>query len=438
MFRQPPRPVGPAWHEVSGSSRIAIGDSNSFLNADWDPSFALSMGVDDEFARRLRAADDLVGSHGSALSAAYAAIVASGETWMAPSVGRSVAAGDGDDVVIGSSGDDHIDGGAGADALVGGAGADTLMGGDGNDVMFGATIGIVSASNPHFDIFNKPNVMYGGNDDDLMVGGPSNDAMYGEAGNDVIMGMQGSDAISGGGGDNVIYGDYGSSAMNDPYSLILNNPAGLTFDDYIEAGDCADLVFGGVGDDEVHGGTGNDRIFGGVGRDTVHGGAGDDVIYGDYSTASGAPAGGWDKLVPGWMFDDHLYGDAGNYALFGGIGNDVLSGGARRDLLFGGAGDDTYVFARGDGTDQIRDMGFAGDRNTLQLHGSGGDDGVEASEVTFVNNGGGNWTLAFNDGSGSISFSSADIDSVSLYGAGDAEMTTYAWDDAQNAYGAVG
>jgi len=415
---------------------MAIGDSNSFLNADWDPSFALSLGGGDDLARRLRAADDLLGSHSSALSAAYAAIVASGETWTAPSVGRTVLAGDGDDTVIGSSGDDRVEGGAGRDVLVGGPGSDRLIGGDGDDMLIGALLGAITPSHPLFAQLSLANQLYGNAGDDVLVGGPGNDYLDGGTGDDLVMGMLGADTLLGGAGNNIIFGDYGSTPTTDPYSVYQAYSKQIGFNDTINAGNGDDVAFGGLGDDTVDGGTGRDILYGGVGRDTIYGGAGDDVVYGDYQTASGAPTGGWDKAVPSWMFDDHIYGGAGSDVLFGGIGNDVLSGGAGRDLLVGGVGDDTYVFSRGDGIDVIRDMIGAGDGgdNTLAVYGRAGNEGVEANEVSFVNNGAGQWTLAFNDGSGSISFSAADIGTISLHSA---DITTYAWDDASQAYGLV-
>lgn len=163
------------------------------------------------------------------------------------------------------------------------------------------------------------------------------------------------------------------------------------------------------------------------------------MVYGDHQTASGAPTGGWDKTVPSWMLDDHIYGGSGSDILFGGIGNDVLSGGAGRDVLVGVSGSDTYMtymFSRGDSIDTIRDMvgaGYGGD-NTIAVYGRAGNDGVEANEVSFIDNGAGQWTLAFNDGSGSIIFSAADVGTVALQSD---DITTYARDDASQAYGMV-
>lgn len=54
--------------------------------------------------------------------------------------------------------------------------------------------------------------------------------------------------------------------------------------------------------------------------------------------------------------NDSLDGGAGNDTIFGNDGDDTLVGGADDDSLTGGDGDDTFVYAPGDGDDEITDF----------------------------------------------------------------------------------
>ncbi|MBW4648779.1 MAG: DUF4347 domain-containing protein [Kastovskya adunca ATA6-11-RM4] len=122
------------------------------------------------------------------------------------------------------------------------------------------------------------------------------DTLVGTAGGDRLYGFGGHDTISGGLGNDQLYGGDGNDIL---------------------FGDSQNSLTGG--DDLIYGGTGNDRIYGGAGNDNLYGEVGDDQIW----------------------------GDAGNDRLWGGLGNDILTGGEGRD---------TFVFARGEGTDTIRDF----------------------------------------------------------------------------------
>ena len=92
--------------------------------------------------------------------------------------------------------------------------------------------------------------------------------------------------------------------------------------DYIDGRDGDDFLSGDDGDDQLYGGADNDLLVGGVGDDTLDGGSGNDVLVGDIASTL---IGGADRLI-------------------GGTGN---------DLMMGGAGADVFVFASGDGTDEI-------------------------------------------------------------------------------------
>ncbi len=71
---------------------------------------------------------------------------------------------------------------------------------------------------------------------------------------------------------------------------------------------------------------------------------------------------GGDDTLNGGLGDDVLQGGVGNDILFGNSGNDELQGGTGDDSLRGGAGDDRYLFARGDGQDNIEDGVSTSDR----------------------------------------------------------------------------
>ncbi|MBD1832728.1 hypothetical protein H6F61_08450 [Cyanobacteria bacterium FACHB-472] len=111
---------------------------------------------------------------------------------------------------------------------------------------------------------------------------------------------------------------------------------GTPKDDYIEATEGDDVIFGYAGDDTLVGKEGNDIIHGGLGNDLIQGGEGEDTLFGEDG-------------------DDCLLGGEKRDRLFGGDGDDTLIGGKNSDRLFGGRGNDIYVYSPGDGFDTIED-----------------------------------------------------------------------------------
>jgi len=93
-----------------------------------------------------------------------------------------------------------------------------------------------------------------------------------------------------------------------------------------------------------------DLLAGHNGNDTLEGFAGDDHLKGRDG-------------------NDRLLGGAGNDELEGGAGNDLLIGGAGDDVLYGGAGADRFVFASGDGVDEIKDFEAGVDKIDLSAAG---------------------------------------------------------------------
>jgi len=121
-------------------------------------------------------------------------------------------------------------------------------------------------------------------------------------------------------------------------------------DDYVQASDLGDNVFGGQGNDTLYGGRLDDWLIGGNGNDTL-----------DAGTVDQAALGGDGNYLNGGAGDDILRGREGSDWLEGGDGIDILTGGAGDDILAGGAGDgdslkggigaDQYLVRLGDGLD---------------------------------------------------------------------------------------
>ncbi|WP_299029749.1 calcium-binding protein [uncultured Sulfitobacter sp.] len=134
--------------------------------------------------------------------------------------------------------------------------------------------------------------------------------------------------------------------------------------DTLSASNAADVINGlggnddmasGGGNDTMNGGTGNDTMFGGAGNDQLNGGAHGDFLYG----------GGGNDQLDGQIGDDNIWGLWGHDSLMGGDGDDWIRGGNGDDVIWAGSGSDvvwgedggdTFVFAAGDGTNQIRDF----------------------------------------------------------------------------------
>jgi len=130
-----------------------------------------------------------------------------------------------------------------------------------------------------------------------------------------------------------------------------------------------DTIFARAGDDELSGGAGRDRLFAGSGDDKAYGDRGNDWIYGG-SGNDGLWGGSDDDFLSGGWGNDALSGGLGHDRLYGGWGNDVLRGNGGEDKMHGGFGSDTFVFATGDGEDQILDFrAWQGDLLSIEIDG---------------------------------------------------------------------
>jgi len=280
-----------------------------------------------------------------------------------PAKGDWLAAGEGDDLLIGSASSDVLTGGGGKDILVGGAGNDFLMG-DANYVAGedGWFLSVSSDGSPGFlstsnAAINDPpsssaDMIYGGGGADWVMAGRGDDVIDGGAGDDLLFGNLGSDTIEGGDGNDVL-------AAGGRKQVDLSDDG----DDYLSGGAGNDTLYGSAGDTILFGGDGDDRIFAGPGEDFIDGGAGNDwisaqgadVAYGGEGDDQINVVGAANASLYGGEGGDVLRGSWGEDALFGEAGDDVLTGGQASDLLDGGAGNDRYLVALGSGIDELYD-----------------------------------------------------------------------------------
>ena len=320
----------------------------------------------------------------------------------------SVFGGDDDDQVLAGDGDDYVQGDGGNDILVGHGGADTLLGGIGDDTLTGG-------AGPGLD---------------SLLGGDGSDHLYGYAG-DIIDGGEGgidNDTLFVGNVDTITYttAESGTISFTTGGSLTFNNiefitqfaPDGIVqgtsaanaighlyidadgewidnndasgvlgtvnHDDYVQAGDGEDTVWGLEGNDIIHGDAGadllyggadNDRLIGGADNDSLHGGDGNDTLLGGagndsltgYADNDSILGGDGADFLSGWGGDDTLYGEAGDDTLYGGGGADSIFGGDGADLIAQNQvfGADTIEGGEG-GTDQDT-LSFTGSDSAVNL-----------------------------------------------------------------------
>ncbi len=276
-----------------------------------------------------------------------------------------------DDTITGLAGNDTISAGAGADRVLGEEGADLIRGEEGNDTLIG------------------------GNGNDSLLGGDAEDKIFGDDGDDTLRGNDGNDKLFGGSGKDRMYGGEGSD------SLFGNANA--------------DIQYGDNGDDAFRGYGGNDRLNGGDGDDSLLGHTGQDIIHGNDDN----------DILDAGEANDQLFGDDGNDTLFGRDGDDLLEGGTGNDLLtgnkgldtlngglgddtmVGNGGNDTFVFALGDGNDQIDAFTEGpGVRDVIQISGFG------AAFDTFAEI----LAAATDDGNGNTVIDFGGGDSITLIG----------------------
>lgn len=292
----------------------------------------------------------------------------------------------GNDAITTEAGADWADGGSGDDLVMGGAGSDTLMGDSGNDYLLstdsfvaprqykvddppykdprgfrllihGDTWGVSIDDNTKIvyvpgartrDL--SPDVIDGGDGNDVAIGSDGEDLITGGAGNDGLNGSGGSDVLVGGAGDDGLQGD----TLERPEASGADVLDGGEGNDHLFGEGMGDVLYGGAGNDQLSGdaasevllsqfhgedildgGAGDDQLWGGGQADRLIGGAGNDWLAGETQNSSDD-----NSLLGG---GDWLDGGTGTDSLIGGNDDDTLLGGGGRDAMFGGAGNDLYV-----------------------------------------------------------------------------------------------
>lgn len=272
------------------------------------------------------------------------------------------------EVIYGSNDNDKINGTNADEIIWSDAGNDTINAGAGNDYI------------------------YGGEGDDILNGGKGNDTYYfGENhGNDIVRDTNGDNTLvftdglsvddydisideklgfiltNKETGETISMPDFLTNPMNYNFSFEGESQTiggiedrevieGTDADDYLEAGDGFNIIYGGDGNDTLAGGKDMDFMYGGDGDDLLLGRNGVNVLFG---------GNGNDTIYDG---DDgsYLSGGDGDDFLYGGGGADVLDGSAGNDYLQGGHGGDTYIFGKGYDTDTIN---ASSDLNTIIIH----------------------------------------------------------------------
>jgi Ca2+-binding RTX toxin-like protein len=224
------------------------------------------------------------------------------------------------------------------------------------------------------------------------------DRLFGEFGNDTLLGGSGDDTLVGGGGSDYLDGGAGKDTyafnVGDGIDTITDAPQELDGSDasVIQFGEGVNpgLVWIGLGSLIVNYGEGDaihftafdaddpyaTRVF-----DCLEFAGGSTILYEDL-LANGFYLAGTegDDVIAGSGLHDQIFGNGGNDTLSGRGGNDDVHGGEGDDTLSGGAGDgdliegdegaDTYVFAAGDGRDEIYEWDETpGEVDRVQLQG---------------------------------------------------------------------
>ena len=205
----------------------------------------------------------------------------------------------------------------------------------------------------------------GGND--ILTGNGGNDMLKGGEGNDTLRGGEGDDTLDGGPGRDTLEGGGTQDAEGDDIATYANAEEGVTVDlsgGNRGQGDAAGDTFTGIEkyvgsphDDTFISGEDGDNIDGGDGSDTVSYERSEEGVT--VSLSTGAPSDN-DNPVGSYARGDML-GNIEN--IIGSNHNDdltahrtagsVIEGGKGDDDLTGGGGSDTFVFASGDGEDEV-------------------------------------------------------------------------------------
>jgi Ca2+-binding RTX toxin-like protein len=340
----------------------------------------------------------------------------------------------GSDALTGTAAEEMLYGHAGDDVLKGDGGYDTLYGGNGNDTLHG------SGS-------DHPDVLDGGDGNDIYLLSDNRDALFDSAGIDSVITRNSYGYLASGFERLVLTGQsanyqyhhgesYGGLGVGNELDNVIRNK---------RAGSFWTTLDGGLGNDTLIGSEGSERFAFGYGADYgsdfIDGRGGHDSISTGYGSAAvidfraGTMTGGGESGSGSATFvniegatgsglmiandvgvtfigrggDDTLIGGAGNDYLHGELydgynrrrGDDRLIGGAGNDTLHGGyfEGDD---FLKGDSGKDVLNGGWGADT----LLGGNGNDIIDWGELAYgeertelVDGGGGRDRLRIEQGS---------------------------------------
>jgi Ca2+-binding RTX toxin-like protein len=350
----------------------------------------------------------------------------------------AVAAGDGNDTIVGSgraedlrggNGNDSIDGGGGRDTLFGGMGADTISfyagdsigAADRNDTIIikaeGITLGAeygrilydVSSStarvilrggllNDTISGSAAQQSLNGGDGDDTIFISGTNTTANGGAGNDSIVQYGSNALLIGGAGVDVFYvsstsfiiqdlqrgerviATTSSTAMHTKLTGLQNNGAAVSYNVNLGLDVVGATLNGFNGADTISGTSLADSFQGLAGHDSIIGGADNDTLSGGEGNDTLIGGTGLDSLLGG-AGDDWIEGSAGADTLLGEAGNDTLIGSFGADRLNGGAGNDLLIGL--DGNDVLE--GGAGNDTLLGTLGADSLTGGNGLDVFVFN-----------------------------------------------------
>ncbi|MBB5220237.1 Ca2+-binding RTX toxin-like protein [Amaricoccus macauensis] len=293
-----------------------------------------------------------------------------GQNWPAETLLNieAIDGGSGSDRFIGNGAGNHFWGSTGNDTLVGNYGADTLLGGGGADSLEGG---------------NGLDSLEGGFGDDTMRGDLHNDlfrigAIVRQVDDYTLAFVDfGRDIIDGGAGVDTLVVDGPTFLVEEPYSGYVHDTAAPAVRANLGTGTLRigdsdnrstlisiENVETGSGHDSINGSTADNFIRAGDGANVVYAGAGDDTIVGgsEIYSASGRL---YAEILDGGDGNDAIYGMGSHQISFGeiyfpsqdifvgGAGNDTLYGAGAIQSMTGGTGDDVFVL-----TDDVAYSGY--------------------------------------------------------------------------------
>lgn len=230
----------------------------------------------------------------------------------------------------------------------------TLVSTAGNDVIY------VAQSDALVDAGDGDDQVYGGDGNDTIFGGAGSDQLYGGRGNNVLIGGAGNDLLDAEVGFNVLRFDtgfgqdtvwLGSGSLQLAFGIGIA-PADVT----VRSNGVGDIILMCPNGDSLKLQSVTDTSTGAMYRNIPTVTFADGTIWtADAFKARAVSGSDLPNSLYGFDTADYMVGGAGDDLLFGLNGDDVLNGGAGADTLDGGVGNDVYLFARGDGSDVIRE-----------------------------------------------------------------------------------